>query len=377
MTLYRKYRPQNLSELDNAEIRDRLTRVFSSSFTPHALLFAGPKGTGKTSAARIVAKVLNCESRDKNKKALKTPRGWQAERSEAMTPPMVKESEIEPCNKCESCISITEGRNLDIFEIDAASNRGIDEIRDLREKIKLAPVCAKYKVYIIDEVHMLTTEAFNALLKTLEEPPAHAVFILATTEPEKLPATILSRCIIFNFKKASDEEIVHCLNRVVAGEKISVTDQFLSQIALAAEGSFRDATKIMEQAILEDKLTQEKLTILLGRSTSTTRDFLLLLLTKDTNRILSQIQKMSSAGVNFRFLTEDILRLLHQLLLSQHQVTEGVIDSKLTENISAKEVLALIKLFSRVFTELKNTSILELPLEVAVVEWCEKGGTNV
>lgn len=356
MTLYRKYRPQKLEELDNTEVRERLTRVFSSSFTPHALLFTGPKGTGKTSAARIIAKVVNCEQKGKS---------------------------VEPCNKCETCISIAEGRNLDVLEIDAASNRGIDEIRDLREKIKLAPVSASFKVYIIDEVHMLTTEAFNALLKTLEEPPVHAIFILATTEGEKLPATIVSRCITFNFRRAQVAEIVHCLKRVAKGEKLAISDSVFHQIAQSAEGSFRDATKILEQAILEKALTLERLTLLLGRDSLTSVNFLRLLSSKNAKEALGEINKMSAAGVNIRFLVEDILRLLHEILLTKHNVGEGKLDATLSLSFEMKEVLVLIKLFSKVFVELKNTAIPQLPLEVAVVEWCEtplsgvKGGANV
>src|SRR3989338_5228486 len=189
MVLYRKYRPQRLSELDLEDVREKLAKIVGSSFRPHAYLFSGPKGTGKTSAARIVAKIINCETSSNNKG--------------------------EPCNKCESCVAIREGRYLDVLEIDAASNRGIDEIRDLREKIKLAPVSAKYKVYIIDEVHMLTNDAFNALLKTLEEPPAHAQFILATTEADKLPETIISRTTRINFQKASHGELRQSLDRVI------------------------------------------------------------------------------------------------------------------------------------------------------------------
>ena len=352
MTLYRKYRPQKLAELDNAEIRDRLIKIFSSSFTPHALLFEGSKGTGKTSAARIVAKVLNCER--------------------------LKNKDIEPCNKCETCISITEGRNLDVLEIDAASNRGIDEIRDLREKIKLAPVSLRFKVYIIDEVHMLTTEAFNALLKTLEEPPAHAVFILATTESEKLPETILSRCIIFNFKKATVAEIVHCLTRVATGEKVEISDKLFDKIASSADGSFRDATKILEQAILENALTEEKLSILLGRNSISATNFLKLLVANDLSMILSEINKISLSGANFRYLVEDILKLLHQILLAKHGINDGKLNEDIIKLLEVKDVLVLIKLFSKVYVELKNTSLPQLPLEVAVVEWCsQKGGVHV
>lgn len=358
MTLYRKYRPQNLSELDSSEVRDRLIRTFSSAFTPHALLFCGSRGTGKTSAARIVAKILNCEKRIKSQELKSKDKGQLP-------------TNIEPCNTCESCISITEGRNLDVLEIDAASNRGIDEIRDLREKIKLAPVSSRFKVYIIDEVHMLTTEAFNALLKTLEEPPAHAVFVLATTEPDKLPATILSRCIIFNFKKAQVSEIVNCLKRVVKGEKLDVTDDFLTQIAQSSEGSFRDATKILEQAILENALTAEKLSHILGRDNMTAGKFLKLLSAKNLKVVLTQINQMVERGVNIRFFVEDILRLLHQILLKQHDVSEEREETELTGVFGTKEVLTLIKLFSKVYTDLKNASMPQIPLEVAVVEWCE------
>ena len=186
MVFYRKYRPQKIDELDNQSVRESLYSIFSKGNFPHAFLFTGPKGLGKTSTARIVAKAINCE-KHKDLEGIRS------------------EKEIEPCNKCEQCLSITNGNNLDIFEIDGASNRGIDEIRDLKEKIKLAPFKASKKVYIIDEVHMLTTEAFNALLKTLEEPPSHAVFILCTTEPHKVPATIVSRCLRINFTRATDD----------------------------------------------------------------------------------------------------------------------------------------------------------------------------
>ncbi len=365
MTLYRKYRPQKLSELDSSEVKDRLIKIFSSSFTPHALLFAGTKGTGKTSAARIVAKVLNCEIRNKK----------QETRNKNEVEPTTN---IEPCNKCENCISITEGRNLDVLEIDAASNRGIDEIRDLREKIKLTPVSLRFKVYIIDEVHMLTTEAFNALLKTLEEPPSHAVFILATTEAEKLPETILSRCIIFNFKKATAAEIIHCLTRVSEGEKVEIDNKLFDKIASAADGSFRDATKILEQAISENALSEEKLSVLLGRDSLTAMKFLELFVTNDLSKILFEINKISLTGANFRYLVEDVLKLLHQILLANHGINEGKINEEVLKHFDQKDVLVLIKLFSKVFVELKNTSIPQLPLEVAVVEWCtRKGGEHV
>lgn len=350
MTLYRKYRPQKLLELDLVQVREMLTRAFSSSYLPHALLFSGPKGTGKTSAARIVAKILNCEQRTKNKEQSKT--------------------NLEPCNKCSSCLEITSGGHLDIIEIDAASNRGIEEIRDLRDKIKLAPVSAVYKVYIIDEVHMLTNEAFNALLKTLEEPPNHAVFILATTEPEKLPATVVSRCIRIDFHKASIAETVTCLKRVALGEKLQLADDILEHIAQSADGSFRDATKILEQAILEQAFTNEKLNTLLGRTSQTAEKLLVLLSQGESGTVLELVEKMATSGVNFRFLVEDLLHLLHDLLMAEFGVSSDKTSVQVKKLFSREQVIALIKLFSRVFVELRSASITHLPLEVAIVEWC-------
>ena len=197
MVFYLKYRPRKISELDSLVLREKLEGVLKGKIPdkiPHAFLFTGPKGLGKTSTARIIAKSINCTSR--------------------------KGSEFEPCNRCSSCKSIDNGSNLDVLEIDGASNRGIDEIRDLREKIRLSPVSSLKKIYIIDEVHMLTTEAFNALLKTLEEPPEHAFFILCTTEPQKIPATITSRCFHIKFSKPTEEDFLHSFNRVLRGEGI-------------------------------------------------------------------------------------------------------------------------------------------------------------
>lgn len=362
MVLYRKYRPQKISELDSEEVKKRLTHILSSSYIPHAFLFAGPKGTGKTSAARIVAKILNCEKKTDDKKQ-KNPQ------------PTTKN--IEPCNSCETCVAITEGRNLDVIEIDAASHRGIDEIRELREKIKFAPVSSPFKVYIVDEVHMLTNEAFNALLKTLEEPPSHAIFILATTEAERLPETIISRCIIFNFHKATVEEMVHCLKRVTAGEKLTFSEDLLTLIAGAADGSFRDATKMLEQCILENITTGEKFVQLVGKGGSFIEEFLRLLSGKDTKIILKAISQKAADGINFNYFVTDLLNLLHGILLAQHGLEKEKVTPDLVELFSKNDILSLIKLFSRVYVELKNTDIPQLPFEVAVVEWCTKGGGNV
>nr|MBP9719397.1 DNA polymerase III subunit gamma/tau [Candidatus Levybacteria bacterium] len=227
MVFYRKYRPQTIEELDSEDVKKTLQSILTTGSIPHAFLFTGPKGLGKTSTARIVAKYVNCQGKE--------------------------EKNVKPCNQCESCLSITNGTNLDVLEIDGASNRGIDEMRDLREKIRLLPVSANKKVYIIDEVHMLTTEAFNALLKTLEEPPLHAMFILCTTEPHKVPATILSRCFHIQFKKATTPDLVHAFERIIKAENVEAEPEALIRIASFADGSFRDGVKVLEEIVLSAK----------------------------------------------------------------------------------------------------------------------------
>lgn len=373
MVLYRKYRPQKINELDIESVRERLRYVLSSHYRPHAYLFSGPKGTGKTSAARIVAKVLNCEKKPavRSQPAEVSKKKAKSAEQKQTTENLQPTRDIEPCDNCDACQSIIYGKHIDVLEIDAASNRGIDEVRQLREGIKLAPIAGKYKVYIIDEVHMLTKEAFNALLKTLEEPPAHAVFILATTEPHKLPDTIKSRVSRFNFRIATSKEVIRSLQRVVEGEKIKVENKLLELIADSAEGSFRDATKLLEQAISENALTHNKLLTVLGRDSISVTKFLKMLKVKKEKELLYEIEAMAGNGANFRLFVSDVLNALHLILLVQHGI-EKEENLDLAYEFSQKETLELIKLFSRTFIDLKSAYISQLPLEMAVVEWCEK-----
>lgn len=338
MTLYLKYRPNNLDELDSSEAAESLKKIVKSGKIPHAFLFAGPKGIGKTSAARILAKIINCESKN------------------------------PPCDKCDQCKSITKGTNLDVVEMDAASHRGIDDVRTLRDAVKLSPSKAKKKIYIIDEAHMLTTEASNALLKTLEEPPEHVVFILATTNPEKLIETIRSRTTYIPFKKGTKEEIVRSLKRVTLGEKIKVDDNALGAIAEASDGAFRDAIKILEQLVSEEKpLTKEYLEEYLFRQKSFDTDrFISFLAQRNTKMAIEEIGKLGPSGVPIEVFLEALLKKLREGLLAE----VGIMEQKI-EGLSSADLVRLIELFSRASVEVSDAPIEELPLEIAVVKWGE------
>ncbi len=289
IALYRKYRPQVFEEVVEQETVVRiLQEALKQKRIAHAYLFAGPKGTGKTSIARIFAKGLNCES--------------------GPTP--------HPCMKCEQCISITNGTNLDVIEIDAASNRGIDEIRDLKEKVKYAPVSARYKVYIIDEAHMLTMQAFNALLKTLEEPPENVVFILATTEPEKIPATILSRCERFYFKRISVKGLVEKIKDVASKENIEIVDAAALLIARFSTGSLRNALSLLDQAAtMFDSITEENVRTLLGMpGEEVFYEFLKSIIDKNAQRALRIVKNMQDSGKDSKIFVNEFLSYVQELI---------------------------------------------------------------
>ena len=345
--LYRTYRPQKFSELVGLEtVKQTLQNQVKDGKIAHAYLFAGPRGTGKTTTARILAKAVNCEH----------PQAG------------------EPDGECRVCKQIEEGRYLDLIEIDAASNRGIEDIRTLREKIRLVPSVGKYKVYIIDEAHQLTHDASGALLKTLEEPPAHAIFILATTDPYRLLETIRSRCQRFTFERAPVSLIVEKLKEIVKKEKAKISDEDLEQIAKAAGGGFRDAETLLEQVLtggqkIEDLIGFSKLADLGG--------FFDNLIAGQASPALVFINDLSSKGVAMDDLGEKILEYLRDLLLIKAGVGDELVEvpaeqyetmSRQAQAISEQKLEEMINKFTQAYDYLSQAVIPSLPLEVAVVE---------
>ncbi len=294
----RKYRPQKFSEVIGQEvITETLKNAVKEGRLSHAYIFAGPRGVGKTTTARIVAKAVNCE-------ALK---------------------EGEPCNECSQCLEISKGSHPDVIEIDAASNRGIDQIRELREAVHYLPAKGKKKVYIIDEFHMLTKEAFNALLKTLEEPPEHVLFILATTEIDKIPPTILSRCQKFVFKRVPSELIVRALKEICLKEGFEFEEEALKLIALSSEGCMRDAESLLEQsaALGMGKIEVEKVSGFLGILTGReVRELLSLGFKGDKEELFKRIKELEEKGFNPSFIVKQLIETVEKEFLSPSDLTE-------------------------------------------------------
>ena len=355
MVYYRKYRPQKISELDLSDVREKLTSILSSKDIPHAFLFTGPRGLGKTSSARILAKAINCTNRVEGER--------EKGKKEGLHPSdFTLNASIEPCNKCDTCISITEGSHIDIIEIDAASNRGVDEIRSLREKVKFSPSELLKKVYIIDEVHMLTNEAFNALLKTLEEPPSHVIFVLATTEAHKIPQTIMSRVFSIKFEKPTLQEMANSLKRIAEGEKLQIDNEVFEKIANLSEGSFRDGAKIMEELSLAANGKKIDLTLLekiykTGSLNNLTEKLLENIYKKDLKSSLDVINSIASEGVDFKVVIEGLVEKLRGDLVSG-------------KNLNPYDAKKILSLLNEAYQSVKISVIPQLPIELAVVEWC-------
>ena len=290
MALYRKYRPARLSDLVGQQhVAKTLLNALENHRVAHAYIFTGPRGTGKTSAALIMSRAVNCQS--------PTPEG-------------------EPCGQCEACRRIARGASMDVLEIDAASNRGINEMRDLRDGVKYLPAQEKRKVYIIDEVHMLTTEAFNALLKTLEEPPEHVMFMLATTEPHKVPTTILSRCQRFDFHRIGQQQLFEHLQKLVQLEGRTADDAALRLIARRAEGGLRDAVSLLDQCLVasEGNLSQQTIAGVLG---IVDERFVMAeaVAGHDGLRIIKGVELLSAEGRDMRLFLQQLLEFVREQLL--------------------------------------------------------------
>jgi len=333
VALYRKYRPHTFKNLVGQDhIKNTVVNALKSGNPAHAYLFCGPRGTGKTSAARLIAKAINCEN------------------------PV---DGFEPCNECNICHSVNDGSLIDMIEVDAASNRGIDEIRDLKEKIQFAPSRAKSKVYIIDEVHMMTKEAFNALLKTLEEPPSYVYFILATTEVHKIPDTIISRCQRFDFKRIDEKSLMTRLGYIAQLEDIKAEDKAIEAISRHVEGGLRDAIQLLEQLSINGELTFAHVQDILGVSDFESLDKLFVALAaNETDASLKLVQDIHAQGYDLNQFCHDFIVLVRTRLLA------AIFDG---QNESSAKYLKLIELFQEAKDRLKSYTIPVLPLEMAVI----------
>ncbi|MHC1717016.1 MAG: DNA polymerase III subunit gamma/tau [Candidatus Dojkabacteria bacterium] len=351
-SLYQKYRSSNFNEIKGQEhITKLLKNAVKGNQISHAYLFVGSRGTGKTSTARILAKAVNCLNLEKDG---------------------------NPCGKCEFCMSISEGRFLDLIEIDAASNRGIDQIRELKEKIEFSPSQGRFKVYIIDEVHMLTTEAFNALLKTLEEPPEHVIFIFATTDVHKLPPTILSRCQRYDFRLGTDLEIKELVEEITKKEGIKIKGEALDIIVNNAKGSYRDALSILDvvysgQEDSKQEITLEEVRKILGIPN---KDQVLILLKNllegNGSRSLEVIEELEDSGVNLQQFTNYVLDVLREILIGK---IKGKLEKEydFTESVDIKDIHKLVNLFLEAENRIRYANNQPLVLEMIIPEMMKAG----
>ncbi|HTW96590.1 MAG TPA: DNA polymerase III subunit gamma/tau [Candidatus Methylomirabilis sp.] len=364
-TLYRKYRPQTFKEaVGQNHIKVTLQNEIGTGKTAHAYLFCGPRAVGKTTFARLMAKAVNCLNR--------------------------KEGEYEPCDKCASCLDIIAGRSLDIVEIDAASHTGVDNVREnIIASARVAPSKYKYKVFIIDEVHMLSISAFNALLKVIEEPPAHVIFILCTTEIHKVPATIISRCERFDFRRISVEDMVKKLTYIVKEEGIKVAKDILEDIARQAEGHLRDAEGLLGQlvSIAGKEITREEADLVIPRSDIAEIVKLLeILIKKDAAGGISLVNKLLDDGVDLEKFAGDLIEVLRKVMLSKINPALGerlgldigesfeIKINDLKKNLEISQLILFLEKFIVARAEMKNSFITQLPLELALAELCSETG---
>ncbi|MFH1613097.1 MAG: DNA polymerase III subunit gamma/tau [bacterium] len=345
----RKYRPQDFKEVINQKhITITLSNAINLNRISHAYLFTGPRGTGKTSIARILAKAINCEEKPT----------------------------AQPCLVCDNCKEITEGSCLDVIEIDGASNRGIDEIRDLRERIKFASNKCRYKVYIIDEVHMLTTEAFNALLKTLEEPPAHIIFIFATTEPQKVPLTIASRCQEFDFKRLSILDITENLTKICIQEKIEIESNCLDFISQNAEGSIRDGQSILDQVTSycgERKITLKDVKEILGKiEEEVLWEIAKTIVDQNSTLIINLVEEIITQGKDIVQFTKDLREYFRNLMIWKIKSEIDIDWKKEWKEIffcfKIEEIIEILSYISQLEQDLKRSSNTRITLELAVIK---------
>lgn len=354
--LYRKWRPQTFDDVSGqGHVTQTLRNALVTDRIAHAYLFAGPRGTGKTTTARLLAKAVNCLDETLARR---------------------------PCNECRVCVAINEGRLLDLIEIDAASNTGVDDIRDLRDKVGFRPGEARIKFYIIDEVHMLSNSAFNALLKTLEEPPAHVIFVLATTEPEKIPATVTSRCQRFDFRRIGLHDVVARLQQIVAAEGLVVDEAALEFMARQGNGSMRDAISLLDQiaAYGSTEITLEQVQGILGTvATQSVVELVDCLVKRDVAGGVSVINEVINDGVESRQFTRDIVEYLRALLLVKVGQGADVLNlpgetvshlQTQAAQIDTQRLIQAAHLFSQAIQEIRHgvLSIPQLPLELAFVE---------
>jgi DNA polymerase-3 subunit gamma/tau len=350
--LYRKWRPHRWEQvIGQQHIVQTLRNAIAAQRIGHAYLFAGPRGTGKTTTARLLAKAVNCLDDDYARR---------------------------PCDRCEYCEAVNQGRFLDLIEIDAASNTSVEDVRDLRDKINFRPNQAPYKVYIIDEVHMLSTAAFNALLKTLEEPPPHAIFILATTEIHKIPATVLSRCQRHEFRRVPVQDIVAQLKEIVTAEKLDVTEEALSQIARQATGSVRDAISLLDQlASTGQTVTLDLAQTVLGTATSQAiLDLVEAIVVEQADRGLDQLHRALDAGSDPRQFARQVVDYLRGLLLVR-MGNAALLDvtaemraqmARHGQMFSVEELLEIIRGFNQAANDARSAWQPALPLEIALID---------